>query len=304
MSPGKVKKSNGLNNALLMRLTASVRGQLFLCNLDAAIQATLIDPTDVSRAIATIKLRDIKFMHEQNLLGHLRARFQDASFGLILKHQRFAIFDDFLSGKPVVTVMRRVDFEGYYADPSDLITGHDFAKSVVGSSTNRFRPSATTNQVFWAAPSSAFSPSATLEKDAEHTRDALGLVHLGKRLPLVALHFVPPRDRCYRPTAIEAIPNARFRQIDPGIPGEDRWGITIDLALLDVADAAATISGKPELIFSRVRLADSVVHAFFHLGETISDRDTSTADDKFLAHLLGSAKIQETVSRLKGKLAP
>ncbi len=289
---------------ILNRLSASLRGQIFLCNLDASIENGLVDAKAVSGAFATVMPGCIRDKHEDDLLGHLRTVLQHPAQNLMLQHDQSPALTDFANSKPLVTVMRREDFETWYADPSDLISGHDFANRIPGSSTNKFSLSSTTNPVCWVAPTNAFSARAPLEKDAEAARDMLGLVHRGKQVSLVSLHFIPKSDRCFRPTAIESIPNARFRQLDPDHPLETRWGFTVDLELLDTTLPTVSLTGKPELVFPKIRLIDCMFVSFFHLGETRSDRDTASADKNFLGNLLEGRSISDIVSRLRKQLTP
>jgi len=287
---------------ILDRLTASLRGQIFLCNLDAGITSGLIDAGSVYRVLKTVKARDVTRMHDSDLLGHLKALLQHPSANLMLRNDRTAHFSDFACGEPLVTTMRREDFDAFYAHSADLIGGHAFAVRTVGSSTVRFRPSATTNPVVWVAPRRCFVSRTIVQSDAEAVRDTLGLVHHGKRVPLVAMHFQPPSDSCFRPTAIEAMPNPRFRQNDPLAVGELRWGATVNLDLLDVASSGASVAGMPELALSRVGINTCSNVEFFDLGETKTDRDTYTTDMKFLERLLNAATIDVIVARLEGHL--
>jgi len=287
---------------VILRLSASIRGQIFLCNLDAAIDEGLIAPLAVANALAKVKVRDIKLMHDMDLLGHLKGILQDPTIGMMLKHPRNSIYDEFLDGEHLVTVIRKVDFENYYSDPADLINGHAFDKIPAGAWTRLYRNSATTNNIFWAAPVSKFDPDV-LVRHAELARDELGLVHHKKEVELVSLHFKPSIANCYRPTIIEALPNSRFRQLNPNEPNETRWGFTVDLALLDAPPPTGNISGKPELVFSKVLLKDCNVFAFCYLGETKNDRDTAEMDERFLnSHLYSSTNITQVFSRLETRL--
>lgn len=290
--------------AVLDRLSASIRGQIFLCNMDAGIQLGLLAANRISKAISTIKLRDINVMHENTLLGHLKGVLQDPVGGLILQNDRSSAMPPFAAGKPLVTVITRKDFEQFYAYPPDLISGHDFANYVPGAYTTRFGSLAATKGFFWAAPTSSFSSSFGLTRTAEVPRDALGLVHYGKGIALVALHLTPPPTACYRPTVLEANPNARFRQNNPNAPHETRWGFTVDLALLDGASPPASISGKPELLLAGFPLNQCASVMFYHLGTTLSDRDTASADERFLAHLLSGQSMAQLMLRLRTGLLP
>lgn len=296
---------NTVVRKILDRLSASIRGQIFLVNLDAGISDDLIKADLVSLALRGVRTRDIASMHEEDLLGHLKHVLQSPTANLVLQNDCSAALDTFLRADRLITVMSWKDFETYYADPAEMISGHDFARKVIGAYTPRFRVSARTNWVCWVAPKHTFSTTDTITRDAELSRDTLGLVHIGKNRELVALHFETPRRVCYRPTALEGLPNARFRQIDPGTPHEGRWGRTIDLSLLDLWTPGASIGGVPELLIPEVLLKDCSHASFYYLGKTNTDRDTSTAEQSFLAHLLERQKesIKGVVTRLKHRLA-
>jgi hypothetical protein len=244
-------------------------------------------------------------MHEEDLLGHLKHVLQSPTANLALQHNRSAALDTFLQADQLITVMSWKDFEVYYADPAEMISGHNFAHKVIGAHTPRFRVSARTNWACWVAPKHAFGTTAITTQDAERARDTLGLVHIGKNRELVALHFETPRRVCYRPTAVDGLSNARFRQIDPGNPHEGRWGRTVDLSLLDLWTPGASIGGVPELLIPEMLLKDCSHASFYYLGKTNTDRDTSTADQSFLAHLFERQKdsIKGVVARLKHRLA-
>ena len=304
LAPVTHKRNNKSVRRILEKLAGSLRGQIFLCNLDMGLRASMVQAGAVTNALNKVKMADIRLMHENNLLGHISSHLHSSAAALLLQNPRGSDYTAFASGGLAVSVLRRVDFETYYADPSDLISGHDFSKSTPGSSTLLFKRVAATNARFWAAPVSTFGPISIVENDAEKCRDLLGLVHYGRNVPLVAIHLLPPPNTCYRPTVIEAIPNARFRQLDPMTTPENRWGYTVDLELLNRNAVGARIFGMPELVFARASLADCGPVKFFHLGTTVTDKDTASADSKFLTFLLAGSSIETVVRSLNAVLAP
>lgn len=290
--------------AVLNRLSASMRGQIFLCNLDGGIKYSLVDANSVADVFCRITASQLRNKHEDDILGHLASVLQHPTRRLVLRNDRTSSFPDFCNGDPLVTVMRQTTFFSWYADPAALISGHAFSTHAPGASTSKYRPSAATNPICWVAPTHAFPSPAVLKRDAETARDSLGLVHHGKGVSLVSFVFHPPSEHCYRPTAIESIPNARFRQQDPLNPSESRWGFTVDLARLDVATGGSAITGLPELLLPTSKVADCHNVTFFYLGETLSDRDTATSDKEFLVNLLRGETISDVVSRLRRALIP
>lgn len=296
---------NAVVRNILRRLSASIHGQIFLLNLDAGIADGLIKADLVSLALKVLRTRDINLMHEKQLLGRLKQILQSPTATLALQHDHSADMDTFLKGDHLITAMSWQDFKTWYDDPAAMISGHDFARKVIGAHTIRFRVSAKTRWFCWVAPKYAFGATDTITRDAERARDALGMVDVGKSQELVALHFETPRRVCYRPTAVEALRNTRFRQIDPGTPHEGRWGRTVDLALLDSWTPGASIGGVPELLIPELLLKDCSHVSFYYLGKTNTDRDTSTADQAFLAHLFERQKdsIKRVLARLDRKLA-
>ncbi|CRI63421.1 hypothetical protein THIOKS11320070 [Thiocapsa sp. KS1] len=249
--------------AVLNRLSASVRGQIFLCNLDAGIKASLVDPKSVADMFGRITASQLRNKHEDDILGHLATILQQPTRRLVLRNDRTSSFREFCNGDPLVTVMRQATFSSWYADPAALISGHAFSTHGPGASTTKYRLSAATNPICWVAPTHAFPSPAAFKRDAETARDSLGLVHHGKGASLVSFVFQPPAKHCYRPTAIESIPNARFRQHDPLNPSESRWGFTVDLARLDAAAGGSAITGLPELLLPTFRVADCHNVTFF-----------------------------------------
>ena len=291
--------------AIINRLSASTRGQLFLINLNEAIDNGLLSEKLIAVALSTINLREIKDKREVDLLGIVSRILQNRSNDLLLINSRDAYYDDFSGGHPIVTVMLLCEYNTWYVHPSERTYGHAFSNKAPGTKVTKFLSTARTNPYFWTTPSKDFNPPSIPTSNAEITRDVLGLVHHRKGEHLVALHFKPSPTECYRPTIAEATPNSRFRHINPSYPKEKRWGYTVDLDRLEKSPTPGTdCTGIPELVFKQVYLRACKVDGFYHLGSTKEDRDTNTMDDKFLEHRLSGSPITNILTSLKTRLAP
>jgi hypothetical protein len=296
---------------ILERLSGSTLGGIFLCNLEAALHSKLVDSARARAAFDTVDLKTVRKLRASQLLGHLKPTLQDPLRGLILQNDSTRHLDEFSPNKLLVTVMPHDTFDNYYAHPGDAMKGHDFtgrlfASRVPGATTSRFALSAVTKPFAWVAPTSALPSVPYTTQTAEQVRDALGLVHFGKKTHLVALVFEPPTgSNCYRPTVVDANPNSRFRQINPEMPAPQKWGTTVDLDLLDRApNLRAPISGSPELTLSGVKLSGCGTVRAEALGQTLSDRDTDTTNEKFLEHLLNGRELRKVENEIVRICAP
>ncbi len=290
---------------VLNRLTASIRGQIFLCNLSAGLDSSAIDPIAVRDIFDRIgAVLGVDSMHEDDLLGALRDHIRRMRPDHSVRNDRSAHFDHFSDGDALLSVMRAVDFSTYYADSMTTISGHDSSPARPGSSTRNYRSIASTTVMTWVAPRRAFTDPGITEKDAEGVRDQLGLVHYGRGVALVAMHFYPTVKNCYRPTVFEAVPNARFRYISPQTSSESRWGYTVNLASLDSVEIGDDIKGTPELTMRAVAIADCNDVEFFQLGKTSTDKDTASADGIFLSHLLVEKNISAYVNNIISYITP
>jgi hypothetical protein len=234
--------------------------------------------------------KDISFDDEDSLLGHLKYSLTQALSGEWRYRCEFGIPAAFSPDGYVVNVMTRKDYDAYYKSPS--ITGHDYDRPL-SRTINGFRPTARTREYFWAAPRKACPEDCAPELAAETLRNLLGLVHYGGGVPLMALYIkVPDRQACFRPSVIEANPNARFRQVHPD-RSESQWGYTVDLSRLPTAPVGQTIAGAPEILVGQVALAESPDVMFVSLGVTTTDKDTASSDRAFRDHLRASRAFEE-----------
>ena len=194
----------------------------------------------------------------------------------------------------------------HYRDPVIASSGHGFGHWNPGDVHGTYVANAMTRDYVWLAPVESFPDPRIPRSDAESCRDQLGLVHYREKETLVALHLrlhksIPP---VYRPTVVEANPNARFRQVDPEFPAEDRWGKTVDLQLLAQSPMPTSIGGLPELVSGQLLLDDADEVHFYMLGPTKTNQSTTTSDQTFLDHLLDGTNIETIHATLCATLAP
>jgi len=268
--------------AVLSPLVNSMRGQIFLLNLSLAVK--VIGAPKFKSAFMGVLARDAKRMHEDDYLPHLKGVLQKASSGLLLQC-KVSSFPEFAPDRWLVNVLPFVSFKTYYEDPTAALSGHIPFSSMPGNSVKRYKAGAATAPYWWVAGRTSFPSTSSVQSDAQGCRDVLGLVHFANDVDLVAMHVQVRVCDVYRPTVVEANPNARFRHRDPMNPKEDRWGKTIDLAKLSHAHAA-DIGGLPELVAAKLDLASSDDVEFFYLGRPIDDRSTSSSDRRFLDSLM------------------
>lgn len=287
-------------NTALDRLLASTRGQIFLVNLHDALP--MLDATPVREALESVDTRRTKKMPETSYLTYLRDRLQDPIHELVLLNER-TCFTEFAPDGWIANVFSRDTFDSRYRDPKASISGH---KAVLthhpGEELIGIRPNVSTRDPFWIAPCSAVTPPTTLESDAETARDLLGLVHFRHNTALVSmrLKFAKPM-KVYKPTVIEANPNARFRQRDPIDPAETRWGKTVNLSSLSVDPILKDLGGVPEML-SKVKLKDADESKFYDLGLTRTDQSTSSTDTAFLLHILDTRDISRIYEKIRDHL--
>lgn len=287
--------------AVLGPLVSSMRGQIFLSNLEAALP--LLPLKSVRDALLSVQTKDARRMHEDDYLPHLRSRLQDLGFGLLLNIKSPG-FAQFSPDGWVVNVLPFVSYQAHYEDPVASLAGHTGLTKTPGTSTSNFRASAATAPFFWIAARAAIAPPEVARSNAQSARDLLGLVHYGMKSDLVAMHLRLTGPVVFRPTAIEANPNARFRHTDPKSPTETRWGRTIHLDLLEFFNPGDEIGGIPELVAYRTRLADCDSVEFYYLGTTSSDRSTTGTDRKFLTHVLNGRHATGIAKSIIYQLAP
>jgi hypothetical protein len=285
--------------AIVPRLKYSQRGQIFLCNLQAALGIPLIDAEHLCEVLLHEIEDDLDFKHDDELLACLKPFIGMLSRRAWEKRAERGIPPEFAPDELIVTVMRVEDFS-FYRDSEHAASNHDYDTGLrnPGWSTERFDPDATTLPYFWAAPLHVL-PSPVDRSAAETVRNHLGLVHHGHGACLMALVLrVPDGQRWFRPTAVEASPNARFLQVHPH-ETETRWGFTVDLGKLDIHDVGTSITGAPEIVVDRVTLGHCKRVRFVALGPTASDRATTEADKKFLQHVTNGRDIKEVYAALE-----
>jgi hypothetical protein len=286
--------------AIVPRLANSLRGQIFLCNLEAALQIPLIDERDLCAALRAEADESTQLKDEDSLLGYLKRFLQNAATVRWHRRATLGVPDEFSPDAPLVTVIKADDYR-YYRDSEHTAANHNF--ETPGWTINRIGIEAVTPEYFWAAPGDVCVGQSTDKKPrAEFTRDRLGLVHYGKNVALLALFLRPPASHPWcRPTVLEASPNARFRQVHPEQP-ETRWGFTVDLAKLDSPSAGSAIAGVPELVIGQVNLNNCTAVEFVALGKTESDRATAESDRQFLHHVRGERDFEDVYSKLAALL--
>lgn len=277
---------------ILSRLCNSYRGEIFLCNLEAALGLT---PPVLKVDALKVDLqqeadRDIRFEDEDSLLGHVKYKLTKAESGKWYMRCAVGLPTGFSKDGYVVNVMSVRDYDSYYKPPP--VSGHDF-EMAPRARVKAFRFGASTREYFWAAPAECCPADNEPNVSAEAFRNRLGLVHYGGGTALVALYIKVPADqKCCRPSVIEANPNARFRQVHPE-RSEREWGYTVDLEKLPATPVGQPISGAPELLVSQVKLAESPDVEFVALGATNSDRDTASSDKAFRNHLACSREFKD-----------
>jgi hypothetical protein len=288
--------------AIFPRLCNSLRGEIFLCNLEAALRVVppILDAGALRQDLQIELTQDIRFDDEDTLLGYLRDALAKAPSGQWRGRCTSGLPAGFSRDGYVVTVMTMTDYESYYDRPS--ISGHAF-DSIPGSRATDFRPSACTREYFWAAPKEACPDDAGVDRSADTLRDRLGLVQHGSGVSLVALYIkVPIGHTCCRPSVIEANPNARFRQVHPD-RSETAWGYTVHLDKLPGTPVGETIAGAPEILVSKLRLADPSLDVLFvSLGVTRSDKATANADRAFRDHLRLNREFGDIYRNIRGQL--
>ena len=97
-------------------LSASMRGQIFLCNLQSSLRAPLLDPKCVSSIFSSLNISDFLHKHEDSVLGLLRGKFQDNANKIYLTQDAAKNFYDFCGGGEIVTVITLDDYIDYYSD--------------------------------------------------------------------------------------------------------------------------------------------------------------------------------------------
>lgn len=264
-------------------LLHSIRGQLFLINLADALQ--FLDPPSLLNAFQSVRVADAKRMHEADYLSHLKGVLQRPTHRQLLRNLS-ASYDAFAADKWVVNVLPYVSYKTYYEDSVAALSGHVPFDAAIGTCATTYKEGSSTAAFWWIAPRSSFPRHATVQSEAQTCRDILGLVHYDDLTPLVAMHIKKDVCRVFRPTVVEANPNARFRQIDPSNPTETRWGRTVNLEKLGNQSVGGEIGGLPELAAERINLSDSTEVSFYYLGKPQSDRSTTSMDQKFLEAML------------------
>lgn len=284
---------------IMSPLVSSMRGQILLLNLDVALP--MLEAVAVRAALLSVSPKDASRMHEEDYLPHLKAKLQAPAVGLAFRCKATS-FPDFAPDGWVVNVLPFASYRAYYEHPSAALVGHIALNAKVGNSTGSFSPVASTAPMWWMAARNSVHPPKDVRSDAQAARDALGLVHYGADLELVAMHLQPISPDIYRPTVVEANPNARFRHRDPLNPTESRWGKTIHLDRLETSPASGDIGGVPELVSSQTELKHCTAVEFHYLGKTASDRSTTSMDKKFLDHLLDGRSITTIFDHLVDEL--
>lgn len=285
---------------LLERLTASTHGCSCVINLAMAFKAGILPPDKVFNALKSFRRSDTVRMRDIELLGELKTTLQDATFGLYRYNPRNGEIPSFCNRGHIVTVMSWDTYAAHYAHADDLMSGHRLDVRPPGAKNIRYKPGAKTATLFWAAPYNKFVTPDVTKSEAETSRDMLGLVHHFDDQRLVALHMtLPSGANAYRPTVVEAVPNSRFRQVNPHHTAEGRWGFTVDLSkLIRSTSIRDDLAGVPELIFDQVELPTCVIDGFYHLGKTKTAQDTNHADNAFLEQLLQGATISSFIDEL------
>jgi len=276
--------------AVLGPLVHSMRGQIFLANLDDALR--FLDAPSLLAAFHSVRATDARRMHEADYLGHVRAVLQRATPGQLLRNP-VSSFDEFASDGWIVNVLPYASYKVFYEDASAALSGHIAFNSLVGTRATAYKVGSSTASYWWMAARASFPHVTMAREEARTCRDMLGLVHFDDRTPLVAMHVEFRSFSVFRPTVVEANPNARFRQIDPTNPSETRWGRTVDLEKLGNLSAGADIGGVPELVAAKFLLADATQVHFYYLGTAGIDRSTSSMDATFLNMLLNGRKAEE-----------
>lgn len=281
--------------AVLRPLISSMRGQIFLLNLREAMR--MLPSAHLRTALLSVERKDATRMHDEDYLPHLKQVLQDSAFGLSLACP-VASFIDFAPDDWVVNVLPFSSYRAYYEDPVTALTGHSSFGTRPGSTTSAFSPVAQTAPICWLAGRASLLPATIAKSDAEGARDVLGLVHYGARTKLVAMHLKLRSPSVYRPTVVEANPNARFRQTDPLNPSENRWGKTINLHRLEFSSPGGDIGGVSELASSKIALNSCINVEFYNLGQTATDRSTTTMDKKFLDNLLRGRDVTKILDEI------
>lgn len=294
---------------VLRALFNSARGKIFICNLVSAAEEPqpLLDRPKL-RALADLAVQWPKLLgREEELMGAVRYEALKSKERIGTQHAYEGIPEEFSKRQRLISVITVSDYTAYYAKTRDRIIGFDFVDPKTPPPRDwkgtYFDDTAKTLFPFWAAPTHAL-PHPPKWDDAEGIRDALGLVHRGKKKPLIAILFTPPeKHHCYRPTVLDAMPNARFMQRHPHMGKED-WGYTINLATLDAqvenelpADIKS-LSGLPELVLDALNLRDCTDVEFVSLGLTETDRATESADRKFVEALEAGREAEEILRQL------
>lgn len=296
-NPPKVRKKARKNAKPVVRevlrpLMSSARGRIFVCNLISAAKKPkpLVD-TPKLRVVMDMAIKESELLgKEEQLMASLH--YKTIAFKQrIASHQGFAgVPEEFSQREKLISVISVEDYFRHYAKTTEGLRGFSFRRPApvlaAGWRSTYFHPTAMTRFPFWVAPMRSL-PKPPSSDDAEGIRDALGLVHRGKKKALIAMVLTPPaKHRCYRPTVLEAMPNARFLQRHPHMK-EDRWGFTVNLAklgrIIETGEPAHVkkISGLPEMILDPLMLSDCTNVEFISLGRTETDRATESADIKF-----------------------
>ena len=283
---GKLRERLHLQ-AVLSPLVNSMRGQILLVNLHAGMK--LLRRESIKNALLSIRVSDARRMHEDDYLPHLKLTLQNPSFGLMLQH-RVSSLAVFASDSWIINVLPLPSYVAYYEDPSTAMSGHLAFNSKAGNIQTKFKPSASTAPAWWIAGRESVTPSTIAKSSAQESRDILGLVHYGDNVDLVSMHLELPGCDVYRPTFVEANPNARFRHINPNAPRENRWGGTVHLGKLRSFRPGDDIHGVPELVAAQVKLSNCRSVEFYFLGNTGSDRSTTSMDRRFLDIVIGKRK--------------
>ncbi len=282
------------------RLDASDRGRLFLVNLLHGIDKGFIPVDKLGKALWEVDRAVLKGTVD-DILGHLK---------VLLKHPKFGLSmtvpvpnaTDFSPDGHLVSVMTLLSFEKYYRPFAVATSGHAFGVLHVGSKVAHVVSPLSTGPCLWVTPMAHYGMKNPANMRAQHTVERLGLVHIRDGVDCFVLSFTPDTPTCFLPTVVDANPNARFRQIDPLAPAENRWGRTVDLALLAKNPTPADIGGRRERVLAKYDLLPTNDAHFTYLGRTDTDLDIARHDSTLLALLLAGTSFTSAVTTLQSHL--
>jgi hypothetical protein len=260
-------------------------GQIFLVNLLLGLEQKLICPAKLNNFFQNLGPDITKDTSHEDVLGSIAGLLTHKSSPVLLQNPRNVCLEEFTNDAALYFVCERSAFETHYADMDSLVSNHDFDQFISSKNVGKqfkTRPTAKTKPWFWATSVNYLNGNEKLGEasrtNAARMRDILGLIQ-HKSAHLFAIEVRPSvSPKVYRPTVIEAVPNARFLQAPKADRDNKDWGWTADMEQIKAStEQLRDLFGLPELVVEGLDFESCTVEAFY-LGELPGALNTVACD--------------------------